>query len=94
MTEPGQTETGEPLEPGHQLTSEVRALGSAGPWRIVATCSCLGFARRADCASRPVAEYGRLMAADFHAMHVARVRRGLDVPEERPSWLPEIGDAA
>lgn len=79
----------EPVET-HQLTVSVAALGSAGPWRVVATCTCLGFARTAVCASQPVAEYGRLIASDYHGEHVGRCRRGLEIPEQRPAWLDPL----
>lgn len=76
----------------HQLTVAITAIGEdgAGPWRVVATCTCLGFGRTAVCTSRPVAEYGRLIASDYHGEHVGRCRRGLELPQGRPGWLDPL----
>lgn len=75
----------------HALTTTVLQLPDDTGWRIVATCSCLGFGRKSITPiSRPAAEYGRLIAADYHREHVARVRAGLEIPQPRPPWLPPL----
>lgn len=80
-----------PADLDHALTVEVTPTGLPDqPWLIIASCTCLGFFRRATAASRPVAVFGQQMAADFHTEHVLRCRAGQELPEQRPSWLPEL----
>lgn len=81
--------TAAPVE--HALTTTVLQLPDSAGWRIVATCSCLGFGRKSVTpVSRDAAEFGRFIAADYHADHVLAVRCGRELPETRPAWLPPL----
>lgn len=73
----------------HTLTVEATATGDRR-WLVLATCTCLGFARQAFCANPVVANHGKQLAAEYHAEHVLRVRSGADLPEQRPAWLPDL----
>lgn len=77
----------------HTLTVESVELPRGG-WRLVATCSCLNWARSAVVSTMPVAEVGHLMIADQHSGHLARVAAGMAVIQSRPSWLPPLGGPA
>lgn len=78
-----------PAELLHELTVEITPdPHDPSLWRLVATCTCLGFAVTSSASVRAACEAAVPHIDRAHLVHMHRVASGTHHVEDRPEWLP------
>lgn len=70
----------------HELTVETTRTDD-DRWRVVATCSCLHFARTGIASNRSVAEAAIDIMDSHHMAHVERCEQGVGYAPDPSEWL-------